>query len=63
MTDDDYTMGDLWRGVREARKERRRAFGVPCPGCNIKQPKREPTIMLPGQRCKVCGHVDRRPRE
>lgn len=37
-------------------------YGVNCPGCPKIQPKRIPTILLPGQRCKVCGYVDTRPR-
>lgn len=52
-------MGDTFRAMREARKERRRALGVNCLGCQKVQPKRIPTVLLPGQRCKVCGY--RRP--
>lgn len=54
--------GEFWNDVKDARRNLRAAHGVPCPGCHIKQPKRDPTIMLPRQRCKVCGHVDQRPR-
>ncbi len=56
-------MGDFYNDMREARKERRERLGVPCPQCRVKQPKRQPTILLPGQRCKVDGYRDPRPRE
>lgn len=55
-------MGDAFRDVREYQKALRSKFGVDCPGCRKVQPKRTPTIMLPGQRCKVCGYWDQRPR-
>jgi hypothetical protein len=55
--------GDFWRGVREARQERRLLLGVDCPRCPKVQPKRNPTILLPGQRCKVCGYRDPRARQ
>lgn len=56
-------MGDFWNDVKEERKKRRLLLGVNCPQCNIKQPKRIPTILLPQQRCKVCGYRDPRKRE
>lgn len=55
-------MGDHYNDLREDRRERRAKYGVPCPQCNVKQPKRQPTILLPGQRCKVDGYRDPRPR-
>jgi len=57
------TEGDFWRDVREARREERRLHGVDCPGCKVKRPKAFPTILLPGQRCRVCGYTDPRKRE
>jgi hypothetical protein len=57
---DDDDEAAFWRSVRQAKKERRRLLGVNCPGCNIKEPKRTPTILLPGQRCRVCKYVDPR---
>lgn len=56
-------MGDLYNSIREERRKRRETLGVDCPQCNVKQPKRTPTVLLPGQRCKVDGYVDPRPRE
>lgn len=50
-------MGDVWRAVRAAKKERRAKLGKDCPGCPKIQPKRIPTVLLPGQTCKVCGHT------
>lgn len=55
--------GEFWNDIRSARKERRAALGVDCPGCRRIQPKRTPTILLPGQRCRVCGYRDPRPRQ
>jgi hypothetical protein len=58
-------MGDsaeIWNAIKEERRERRRLLGVDCPGCRIKEPKRTPTILLPQQKCKVCGYRDPRPR-
>jgi hypothetical protein len=52
--------GDFWKEYREERKKERRRLGINCPGCNIKEPKRTPTILMPGQRCRVCGYKDPR---
>ncbi len=57
----DY--GDMCRELREERRERRAKYGVDCPGCRKKEPKRTPSILLPQQRCKVCGYRDPRPRQ
>ena len=54
-------VGDTFNALREYRKERKAKYGIDCPGCRIKEPKRTPTRMLPGMKCKVCGYVDRRP--
>lgn len=56
-------MGEIFNAMREAKREKRKRLGVSCPGCNIKEPKRIPTILLPQQRCKVCGYRDPRPRQ
>lgn len=48
------------------RNERKRVMrvnhGVNCPGCLLKHPKRNPTLLMPGQKCKWCGHLDPRER-
>lgn len=56
-------MGDDFRALREHRKDLRARLGVNCVGCVEKHPKRIPSILLPGQRCRVCKHVDPRPRD
>ena len=43
------------------RKERRRTLGVNCPRCAEVRPKAHPSILLPGQRCRVDGYRDPRP--
>ena len=56
-------MGDaveIYRALAQDRKQRRATLGVKCPGCRKAQPKRAPTILLPGQRCRVCGYTDPR---
>jgi predicted Zn-ribbon and HTH transcriptional regulator len=55
-------MGDMWREIKQARRERREKYGQDCPGCVRDHPKRIPSILLPGQRCRVCGFVDKRER-
>jgi len=54
-------VGDDFRALREYLKIKKDLYGIDCPGCKIAHPKRTPTRMMPGQRCKVCGYVDRRP--
>jgi hypothetical protein len=56
-------MADIFNDMKERRRKRRAELGVNCPRCNQVQPKRIPSILLPGQRCKVDGYVDPRPRE
>ncbi|MFG1429354.1 hypothetical protein [Roseixanthobacter glucoisosaccharinicivorans] len=56
-------MGELYSALRAERRDRRARFGVNCPRCREKQPKRTPSILLPGQRCKVDGYRDPRPSE
>lgn len=53
-------MGDFWNDVKAGRKSRRERFALNCPGCVKDHPKRNPTKLMPGQRCKVCGYQDRR---
>ena len=55
--------GDTFNALRAYNKERKARLGINCPDCNVKQPKRIPTRLLPGQRCKVCGYKDKRKRE
>lgn len=55
-------VGDYWRDVEHDRKEMRRRFGIECPECKRLQPRRDATILLPQQRCRVDGYRDPRPR-
>lgn len=54
-------MGEIFNDWKAYRKKQRELYGVACPMCNVNQPKRIPTILLPGQRCKVDGYIDQRP--
>lgn len=55
-------MGEMWREYKEAKRNLRDKYGIDCPGCIKQQPKRDPTILLPQQKCRVCGYRDPRPR-
>jgi hypothetical protein len=52
--------GEFWRDVKEHRREQRAKHGAPCPECIAKLPKANPTILLPGQRCRIHGYKDKR---
>lgn len=52
---------DDFRAMKEIRRAMRAKFGVSCPRCAKSRPKAQPTILLPGQRCRVDGYVDPRP--
>lgn len=54
-------MGDAFNEHRAYMRERKAREGIDCPGCRKIQPKRIPTRLLPGWKCKVCGYV--RPRK
>lgn len=55
-------MGEIFNAMRDHKKAIRAKFGVQCPQCRVKEPRRQPTLLLPGQRCKVDGYRDPRPR-
>ena len=46
-------MGDDFRAMKDMNRQMRSRLGVPCPRCIAEQPRRQPTILLPGRRCKV----------
>lgn len=59
-------MGDsaeLWRTVKENRRDVRTRLGINCPVCTVNLPKACPTLLLPRQRCRVCGYRDPRTRQ
>jgi hypothetical protein len=55
-------MGDYHNDIRSGKKALREEHGVLCPQCKIKRPRAHPSILLPGQRCKVDGYRDPRKR-
>ena len=55
-------MAEDFAEFREWKKAWRMLVGVKCPRCNVVQPKRNATILMPGWRCKVDGYQDPRPR-
>lgn len=52
---------EMFKAQGEHRKALRAKYGIECPECKRLQPKRNATILLPGQRCKVDKYVDPRP--
>lgn len=54
--------GELCRDLRNAKREARRKYGVPCPICKRERPKAYPSILLPEQVCKIDGYRDPRQR-
>lgn len=54
-------MADMYRGIKEIRKKAREEHGIKCWLCQELYPKREPTVLLPGRKCKVCDYQDTRP--
>ena len=52
---------EVYRALDQRRKEIRRLRGVPCPVCVEKLPRAHPTILLPGQRCRIHNYRDSRP--
>lgn len=56
-------IAEIGAALRAERKEKRARLGVKCPRCHEVRPKSNASILLPGQRCKVDGYRDPRPRE
>jgi hypothetical protein len=54
--------GDYWRDVKEARQRKRAEHGQPCPECVRLLPRANPSILLPGQTCRIHRWRDQRPR-
>ena len=53
---------DDFGALKQFRRLRREAFGVPCPRCIEEQPRRQPTILEPQQVCRVHRPHYRDPR-
>lgn len=54
---------DDFKALKEHRRKQRDALGMNCPRCAKVRPKAHPSILLPGQRCKVDGYRDPRARQ
>ena len=52
-----------FRALKEYRKQQRRLLGINCLGCLKVNPRRSPTLLMPGQKCRVCGYRDMRDAE
>ena len=46
-------VGDYWNAAKEYKRERRAKLGIPCPECQRLLPRTNPSILLPGQKCKM----------
>ncbi|CAB4165195.1 hypothetical protein UFOVP833_35 [uncultured Caudovirales phage] len=57
----DSDTAQTFNALRKYRQDRRKLLGVRCVACIKREPKRSPTVLLPGQRC-YCGYVDPRKR-
>lgn len=53
-------MGDIFNDMKAERRRKRDLFGALCPKCKEVRPKAHPSILLPGQTCKVDGYRDTR---
>lgn len=56
-------VGDTWRAVKDERKRKRDRHGRPCPECCQFRPNAHPTILLPGQKCRMHDYRDPRDPE
>jgi hypothetical protein len=46
-------VGDYWKDVSAYRHDRRLKLGIECEDCKRLLPKANPSILLPGQKCKM----------
>ena len=53
-------MGELYNAMKAERREIRTRLGIECEDCKRLLPKANPSILLPGQKCKM--HKFRAPR-
>ena len=53
-------IGDDFKVMREHKARLRKKYGIECPECRRLQPKRNATILMPQQRCRVDGYRDTR---
>jgi hypothetical protein len=55
-------LGEVFNDWKANKRAIRAEHGVKCPRCAEVRPRAHPTILLPGQVCKVDGYKDMRPR-
>ena len=56
-------MGEMYRDWKDYKKKQRDKYGKNCQGCVDNHPNRNPSILLPGQKCRWCEWVDKRTRK
>lgn len=55
-------VGDYWNDHRDYKRDVRAKLGVECPECQRLRPRTNASILLPGQKCRIDGYRDPRPR-
>ncbi|OEU68435.1 MAG: hypothetical protein BBJ57_02400 [Desulfobacterales bacterium PC51MH44] len=56
-------VGDTWRAFKTHQKAEKEKYGRECKGCLTNHPNRNASVLFPGQKCRWCGYIDKRPRE
>ena len=59
MSSEDY---EVFRRLKDARRELRNIYARPCPVCQERLPKAPASKLLPLEKCKIHGYQDLRPR-
>lgn len=55
-------IGETFALLKDGKRALRAKYGRDCPKCRELRPRANPSLLLPGQRCKVDGYRDPRPR-
>ncbi len=55
----DSDVAIVFGARNQVRQALRSQYGVRCAACRVREPRRDATILLPGQRC-YCGYIDPR---
>lgn len=59
----DSDISEHYRDLRAHYAKIKAEVGIDCPGCRLKEPKRIPTRLTPGRRCRVCGTTYKQAKE
>lgn len=51
-------MGEVFKALKNHRRELRAKYGSECPQCRVVRPKTNPSILLPGQQCRIDWYRD-----